>query len=291
MVLNHYKSVDLLTFRLQSPSLTVTDVDWGVPAEHLAKFYELLSTNGNALRVGERYDQDRVRDSWFVLDRLIGAVGTRSAISQTAYLDYREKTAKVTFKIWEGPPGEPQRLLPPDSEPCRIMIGNFNLTDVDDLSPAEFVEQQMRTKWLGCFSETDAQYDSDHLKGMKFLKESSIAVDGSGESRSISVHLRGVPIPIASVNVQGYGLLDGIRQADLPPLTIHPGDIYSRAANHALRQLLADSLWREGARVIVYSDVQVNEAGGADLNFSALAYPDDVVYIDGERFDNSPAKR
>lgn len=168
------------------------------------------------------------------------------------------------------------------------MTANFNWLDVDDLAPESFLERTIRTKWLGCYSDADIQLDTEQLNRMKFLKEARISVEGSGDSRSITMHIRGNPISIAEVKVRGYGLLDGLRESDLPPLTIHPGDIYSRSKTSALGQLLARSFPMRERQVMVYSDVEINEQGKAELNFSVLGYPDDVVYLDGERFDDPP---
>jgi hypothetical protein len=288
IVLNHYMDSDDLTFRLQSPSLTVTDVDLDVPAEQLAKVHELLQTNGNALVQGGPYDHDRESGSVAVIDLLLRSTGRRAKVSRTIYLDYRRKTARVAFKIWDVPPGVPQRLTPPYKEPCKIMIGNFNWLDVDDLTPESFLERKMRTKWLGCYSDSDVRLDTEQLNQMTFLKEADISVEGSGDSRSIAVHARGNPVPISKVRVRGYGLLEGLRESDLPPLSIHPGDIYSRSNSSATGQLLTRPFPMRERQVMVYSDVEINEQGKAELNFSVLGYPDDVVYIDGERFDNPP---
>ena len=167
------------------------------------------------------------------------------------------------------------------------MISNFNSLDVDDFSPAEFVERQMKTKWLGCFSESDVQDDMAELRNMKFLKEANISLDGSGERRSVTMHLRGNPIPISEIKVRGYGLLAGLSESDVPPLIIHAGDTYSRSVTGNQLQLLENSFSTDGRRVTSYSDIQITTAGEAELNYSILAYPDDVVYIDGMRFDNS----
>jgi hypothetical protein len=287
IILKHYKHADVLTFRLDSPSLIVTDVDLGVAAGELAQVHDLLQINGNALRIGEPYDEHRDGDSRLVLDLLLRSSGMRAMISSTEYLDYKGKTARVAFKIWGGPIGEPQRLPPPYDEPCKIMNANFNLSDVDDLSPVEFVERQMKTKWLGCFSESNIQDDLAKLRSMRFLKEPNISVDGSGGSRSIGVHLRGNPIPIAKVTVHGYGLLEALDDRNMPALTIHTGDIYSRSATRTLAQLLSDSYSSAERRLRVFSDVQITNADEAELDFSVLAVPHDIVYIDGVRFDNS----
>jgi outer membrane protein assembly factor BamA len=168
-----------------------------------------------------------------------------------------------------------------------VEIGFFNWTDADDLSPVSFVEREMRTKWCGCFSEADVQNDLAALKEMKFLKEANISVEGSGNVRSVSVHLRGQAIPIADVRVRGYGLLEGLKESEIPPLTIHTGDSYSNSAIRNLERILEKSFAKDGRQVQVFSDVQVSAKGEASLNFGVLAYPDDFVYVNGSPFDST----
>lgn len=285
IVFKRHKNEDLLTFHIESPSLIVSDVDLGVSARELAQVHELLAINGNALRTGEAYESYREGSSWLILDLLFRSQGRRAVVSRTVHLDYNKKTAEVAFKIWDGPLGNPQPLVPPYVEPCKITNGYFSWTDADDLSPVDFVERQMKTKWCGCFSEADVRDDLAVLRGLKFLKEVNISVEGSGDTRSIDVHLRANPIPISEVKVRGYGLLDGMAESETPPITIHAGDAYSRSATRSLQKLLEKTFAKGGRQVKVFADVQVTAAGEARLDFSILAYPDDVVYINGVPFD------
>ena len=101
------------------------------------------------------------------------------------------------------------------------------------------------------------------------------------------MHLHGKPIPISKVTVRGYGLLSGLSESDVPPLIIHAGDTYSRSDTSNQLQLLENSFSTGERRVKVFSDVQITTTGEAELDFSILAYPHDLVYIDGMRFDNS----
>jgi hypothetical protein len=285
--LHHYKPWDALTFYVESPQLTVTDVDLGIAAADLAQVHELLAINGNALRPGEPYEEAKEASTRVVLDLLLRSEGRRAGVSKTVYLDFNKKRAHVAFKIWQGPPDFPQPLVPPYAEPCKIMNGFFNWTDADDFSPVHFVERRMKTKWCGCFSEADLRDDLLALKEMKFLKEANISVEGAGNMRSISVHLRSQPIPIAYVTVGGYGLLEGLVEHETPPLTIHPGDIYSRSAAGSVEKLLEKFFARDGRQVQVFSDVEVNPMGDATLSFSVLAYPDDVVHVNETQSDAS----
>jgi hypothetical protein len=287
IIFKHYKEVDDLTFRLVSPSLAVTDIDLDVAPGDLAKVHDLLEINGNALRPGEPYDWYRQGDSRLVIDLLLRSSGRRAEITSTDYLDYQRRTARVAFKIWEGPLGEPERLTPPYGELCKIMNLNFNSLDVDDFSPVEFVKQQLKTKWLGCFSEADIQDDQAKLTSMQFLERASISADGSGDRRSVTVHLHGKPVPISKVRVRGYGLLSGLSESDVPPLIIHAGDTYRRSATSNQLHLLENSFSTGERRVKVFSDVQITTTGEAELDFSILAFSHDFVYIDGMRFDNS----
>src|SRR5215472_8832651 len=191
------------------------------------------------------------------IDLLLRSSGRRAGISRTVRLDYKNKTAQVAFKICEGPPGNPEPLGPPYAEPCKITNGYFNWWDVDDLSPKDFVERRMKTKWLGSFSESDVKDDLTTLKEMKFLKESNISVEGSGDVRSISVHLHGRPILIANIKVRGYGLLDGLAQGDFPPIRITKGDTYSRSEVRGVEKLLEKAFAKGDRQVEVFTDVQI----------------------------------
>jgi hypothetical protein len=285
--LHHYKVRDVLTLRVEWPSLTVTDVDLGIAPADLARVHELLAINGRALQPGSTYEFTGEASSALVLDLLLRSQGRRAGISRTVSLDYNKRTAQVKFKIWEGPPGNTDPLVPPYVESCKIMNGYFNWSDADDLSPVSFVERRMKTKWCGCFSETDVQEDLAMLKGMKFLSDPDILVEGSGGQRSVSVRLRGHPIPISDITVRGYGLLEGQVDSAVPPLAIHAGDTYSRSASRNVAQLLKKTFMKDGRQVRVFTDVEVRTDGTANLEFSVLAFPDDLVYVNGVEFNGS----
>jgi hypothetical protein len=284
---HHYTERDALTFHIESPSLVVTDLDLDVAPTDLAKVHELLAINGSALQPGGIYDDLGDAASKVVLDLLLRSQGRRAGISRTVHLDYKQRTAQVAFKIWEGPLGTPQRLVSPYAEPCKIMNGYFNWMDADDFSPVSFIERQMKTKWTGCFSEADVQDDLAALREMKFITELNISVEGSGDVRSISVHLRSNPIPIANIRIRGYGLLDGLLEADVPPIAIKEGDTYSRSDARSVERMLQKTFAKGDRQVEVFTDVQITTAGKANLEFSVLAYPDDIVYVNGVKFDGS----
>lgn len=284
---HHYKEVDELTFHLLSPALIVTDTDLGIAPSDLAKIHELLDINGRALRPGMAYSEDGEFASTLVIDLLLRSSGRRAGISRTARLNYQGETAQVAFKIWEGPPGNAEPLVPPYAEPCKIMNSSFNWTDVDDLSPLSFVERQLKTKWTGCFSESEVQDDLATLKEMKFLTESGISVEGSGNRRGISVHLRSNQITVGDIRVKGYGLLDGLVESDIPPLSIHAGETYYRSASKQAALELKKAFMKDDRQVKVFTDVEIGPNGQAKLEFGILAYPNDAVYVNGVKFNGS----
>lgn len=274
---------ELLTFYLKSPTLIVTEMDFDVSAGELAHFHAFLSED--ALRIGEPYSSHRESRAWFALDLLFRWQGRRTGVSRTLHLNYDKKTATVAYKIWEGPPGEPESLPPPFAEPCPITNRNFNYIDVDEFTPLGFVQRQMKIKPMGCFSETDLREDRTRLEGMAFLKESKISVSASGASRSFSYSLRSNPIAIAKVTVHGYGLLSGLSEQDVPPLTVHIGDTYRRSSVGQQEYSLKKAYEKDGKQVKTFTDVQVDSTGKATLDFGILAYPDDVVYINEKPYD------
>jgi len=284
---HRYKFRDVLYFRVKSPSLALTDVDFDVAHADTTPLQDLLAINREALHSGAIYTETGDRLTIAILDMLLRSQGERFEISRTVQLDYKQKVAEVAYKAWDGPSGNPVPLLPPYAEPCKILNSNFNWTDADDLSPVSYVERQMKTKWCGCFSERDMQDDLAMLKGMKFLTEANVSVEGSGKMRSVSVRLRSRPIPVASISVKGYGLLEGRVEGEIPPLPVREGDSYSRSASSAAARLLKKAFMQEGRQVRVFTDVEITAAGKANLEFGVLAYPDDLVYIDGAKFDGS----
>jgi hypothetical protein len=276
-----YPHTDLLTFRVESPTLLVQDVDWGVSASDLAAFQELLAKNAGFLRSGEPYETLRDHESWFVLDLLLRSQGRRSGISRTLHLDYSARTARVAYKIWEGPHTEPEVLPPPFTPACSITNGNFNYIDVDERTPLEFIEGQLKIKPMGCFSETALREDRATLASMAFLRESNISVDDSERFKSFAFHFRSNPIPIGKVTVRGYGLLSDLTERDAP-LTVHPGETYSRSRVGQQELSLKKLLTKDGWQMKFFTDVQIDATGVATLEFDILAYPDDAVYINGK---------
>src|SRR5262249_43322729 len=158
----------LVTFTLESPTLLVTDLDLDVPPGELAKFHELFNANeavnGEALHVGEPYTRQRESQAWFGMDLFLRSQGHRAGVSRTLRLDYSKKTAQVEYRVWDGPRREPEPLGPPFDPPCKVLNANFNGFDWDDFTPVEYVRHQMKTKWLGCFSEDDLREDEARLQ-------------------------------------------------------------------------------------------------------------------------------
>lgn len=284
------KDHGLLTFSLKSPTLVVTDLDLDVRPEELARFHELFSANeavnGNALHVGEPYTRRRESQVWFGMDLFLRSEGRRAGVSRTLQLNYSKKTAQVAYRVWDAPSREPEPLDPPFGTPCTVLNANFNCFDVGkDLTPVQYILQQMKTKWLGCFSENDVRDNEELLKKMPFLKESKISVSGSGGSRNICLHFRSNPIPIAKVTVHGYGLLVGLSDVDIPSLAIRAGDTYSSSRTNQQAESLKHAFEKPDQQLKVFVDVGITPKGEATLDFSLLAYPDDLVDVDGKSYD------
>jgi hypothetical protein len=283
------RSKELMIVSLESPTLVVTDLDLDVPPGELARFHELFganeAANGDALHVGEPYTRRRESQVWFGMDLFLRSQGRRAGVSRTLWLDYSKKTAHVDYRVWDAPRQEPEPLGPPFGAPCKVLNANFNGFDWDDLTPVQYIRQQIKTKWLGCFSENDLREDEELLKKMPFLKDSKISVSGSGSSRDFAFHFRSNPIPIVKVTVQGYGLLAGLSEADIPALTIHVGETYSASRLGQQAASLKNAFEKADRQLKLFVDVGITPKGEATLDFSLVAYPDDIVYVGGKAYD------
>jgi hypothetical protein len=283
------RSKNLVTFSLESPTLVVTDLDLDVPPGELARFHELFSANeavnGDALHVREPYTRQRESQVWFGMDLFLRSQGRRAGVSRTLRLDYSKKTAQVDYRVWDASRHEPEPLGPPFGAPCKVLNANFNGFDWDDLTPVQYIRQQMKTKWLGCFSENDLREDEELLKKMPFLKESKISVSGSASSRDFAFHFRSNPIPIVKITLHGYGLLAALSEADVPPLAIHAGDTYSTSRTNQQAKSLKKAYERADRQLKLFVDVGITPKGEATMDFSLVAYPDDIVYVGGKPYD------
>jgi hypothetical protein len=89
LIFKRHKVEDVLTFRVESPSLSVTDVDFGIAPSDLAKVHDLLAVNGRALHPGGIYEHTGEASSRLVLDMLLRSQGRRAGISSTVRDEYR----------------------------------------------------------------------------------------------------------------------------------------------------------------------------------------------------------
>ena len=137
----------------------------------------------------------------------------------------------------------------------------------------------------GVLSEDDLREDEELFRKMAFLKESKISVSGSGSSRDFAFHLRSNPIPIVKVTVHGYGLLAGLAEADIPALGIHIGDTYSASRLNEQAASLKKAYEQEDRQLKLFTNVGISTKGEATLDFSLVAYPDDIVYVGGKAYD------
>jgi hypothetical protein len=87
------------------------------------------------------------------------------------------------------------------------------------------------------------------------------------------------------VTVRGYGLLNGLSEADIPSLAIHPGDTYRQSRVGKQKNSLEEAYQRADWQLKVFTDVQITPKGEAVLDFSLLSYPDDTVYLNGRAND------
>ena len=101
----------------------------------------------------------------------------------------------------------------------------------------------------------------------------------------LSFPFRSYPIPVADVTVRGYGLLDGLSQVNFSAFPIHRGDTFSQGRRREQEASLQKIYEKSDSRLQVSSDIRITPTSEAILDFSLLAYPDDIVYVNGKPYD------
>jgi len=107
----------------------------------------------------------------------------------------------------------------------------------------------------------------------------------------LGFHFRNYPIPVADVTVRGHGLLDGISQVNLSSFPIHRGATFSQGRRREQEASLQKIYEKSDSRLQVSSDIRITPTSEAILDFSLLAYPDDIVYVNGKPYDVNLKKK
>ncbi len=278
----------LVIFVLESPSLKLTGIDYGIRKELESEFRSYTNSNNLFPRIGDFYDYRDESGNESRIGNFFRSKGIMVGISKRIELDYRARTASLTYKIWEGPDGPVQPLLKDCKDDPRITY--FSLLDVDDLAPLNFILKSTHTRDGECFSESTIRFDEQHLRNLNIFSELNYSVgNGNGSGRGVSIHVRTNDLMVSDVSIDGFGLTSIAsipqNQNNFPKLPLQAAQHYRYSDAERSRMLLQKYFQTNSVNAQVFEDDELGLNQSLKVTYHILTWPPDELYIDGQRFE------
>jgi outer membrane protein assembly factor BamA len=272
-----------VVFHLDAPSLVLSQLKIGVPEDEKARLIKWLARDRRTLRPGDVYQREREFATWYGIDKFYRAEGKHVGISETLRLNYQDKTAGLSYKIFEGPFMSPERMLPPYGPPCKEIVGILNLTGLDDYVPTSLVEDLTRTQAFSCFSRKTLSHDESVLENSGLFRKVQYRMTGPPNYREVYLTIAGRPLKVKEVSIYRYGEAISTAPPGLNKLKAKVGSVYSRANAAADKSYLKRIYSKPGETVQVFENEEPLPGNLLRVKYSVLAYDATQFFVDGKR--------
>jgi len=271
-----------LFYFLKSPTLSLTEVDYGLSRELLADFGQFTVGDEDVLRQGDYYDPLLELHTTAQLNQFLSAKGMIALLSRSLRLDYKQRTGKLAYRVWEGPSSIPGEPLLPGSEPCRTYVRNLSELDLDDNTPLPLVNSLLMIRRTPCFSARRISKSRLELLRTDLFSAVDIKITASGKWRDISLRVRAKPTTVDHLELKWYGVFSKSHPRDLPPLPLVENRLYSRSQALRNRDLLVQSLTKPALKVKVCEEDVLAPDHHLIVIYHILGGTADSLWIDGE---------
>jgi outer membrane protein assembly factor BamA len=271
-----------VTFILESPALTLSKVDFGLPVDRRMEFENLLSQDQFSLRTGDIFDTRKETQTTIKLEQFLKSKGVLALVSKDLILDYDHKTASLVYKVWEGPSIIPEEPLLPGPKRCDVYVRNFNEINIDDYTPLPLVDSILGIRRTPCFSSDAIKKAKQELDSTDLFSSIEVKTSDSSEWRDVSVSARTKPTTVKHILYKWYGALSDARTAELPPVPLAENQVYRRSSALGTRDLLSDFLKKSGLKVKVHEEDMLEPDHRLSVVFHVLGAKTDSLSIDGE---------
>jgi hypothetical protein len=271
-----------VTFILESPALTLSKVDFGLPLNRRTEFENLMSQDEFAPHVGDIYDYRKADQAETKLEQFLKSKGVFTLVSKDVTLDYDRKTASVVYKVWEGPTEVPEEPLLPGPRKCDVYVRNFNEINVDDYTPLPLINSILGIRRTPCFSSDAIKKAKQELDRTDLFSSIDVKTSDSGEWRDVSVSARTKATMVKRILYKWYGALSDAHTAELPPVPLVENQVYRRSSALGTRDLLVDFFKKSGLNVKVHEEDMLEPDHQLSVVFHVLGAKTDGLSIDGE---------
>jgi hypothetical protein len=289
VVVEPHASYTTVKFELESPALTLTKVNFGLPPDREIEFEHLLSEDEIAPHVGETYDSSKAFQAKGKLDDFLKSKGVLAFVTYGTVLDYDQKTATVQYNAWEGPPIPPQEPVYPRPN-CHVLVGNINEIDVDDYTPIQYVKDILNLQMTSCFSQEKIDQAARELKGTGIFSTLEVKISPHvGESspdeewRDVTLTARANPTQVGRILYKRYGLLSEAPEPKWPRIPLTVGKAYSRYDAQESEKTLETFLTKPGFKVMVFQGDRLEPDKQITVTFHLIGGTTDTLWMDGKR--------
>jgi outer membrane protein assembly factor BamA len=271
-----------VTFVLESPALTLSKVDFGLPVDRQIEFENLMRQDEFAPHAGDIYDYRKADQAETKLEQFLKSKGVLTLVSKDVALDYDHKTASLVYRVWEGPSINPEEPLLPGPRRCDVYVRNFNEINIDDYTPLPLIDSILGIRRTPCFSSDAIKKAKQQLDSTDLFSSIEVKTSDSGEWRDVSVSARTKPTIVKHILYKWYGALSNAHTVELPPLPLAENQVYKRSSALGTRDLLSDFFRKSGLNVKVSEEDSLEPDHQLSVVFHVLGAKTDSLSIDGE---------
>ncbi|MFZ0334753.1 MAG: hypothetical protein WBD21_08160 [Candidatus Acidiferrales bacterium] len=279
-----------VVFRLDAPSLVLSELKINLPNEEKQRLVRWLSQDKATLGPGDIYTRDGEVATWFGIDNYYRSLGRHAGISETLHLNYRDKTADLSYEILEGPSMAKEGIVPPYGAPCKEYV-TVNLTGVDDYVPIALIDSLTETRAFSCFDPESVQHDQNALASSGMFKKVQYSVMAPALDREVLLIASGKPLTVKEVSIQRYGEAMGTPLPSPDKLRVRVGSVYSRSDAWADTNYLKQIFAKRGETVNVFEDEEALPRDTLKVKYYVLRYESAQLFVDGKKIvqltDNS----
>jgi outer membrane protein assembly factor BamA len=277
----------LIVFHVQTKKLKVEQLAFEMDTGEESELREWLKRNVVTLQVGRPFSTGAESSTWEGIRQFYRNKGILVEATPTVILDYNTGKANVNFKITRGPEIPKEGAYPPYGKPCADVIMGINESQVDDYVPLQYVTSKIKLiSGYVCYTPEAAQRDVDTLNALPFLDGVSVAYTGEPGSRQVSYMLKGKPLIVSTIKVEGYGASAPCLGTAKRKINISVGDIYRRSVVDQATRDLEERLcpqpgyWTE----VREQDIPTGD-NQIDVVFTILVDPLQTIIINGTRIN------
>ncbi len=272
----------LVSFILESPSLTLLKVEFQLSRGFELAFAEFISNDEDVLRAGDIYDSSREAHTAGRLDQFLRSEGAVALVSRDLALDYDRKTASLVSRVSVGPSTIEEEPLLPNGRKCEAYVGDFNEIDMDDYTPLPLVNTILGIRRTVCFSSEAIKKAEQELNKTDLFSSMQVTTAKSGEWRNVTVSARTKPTKVGHILYKWYGTLSETHTTELPSIPLAENQAYRRSAALGSRDILVDFFRKPGLNVKVYEEVMLQPDHQLTVVFHILGAKMDTLSIDGK---------